>query len=88
MAGVFLAFGGLANTVIIKEIGLGLAIAVAMDATIVRGIVVPALMRLMGSVNWWAPAPLARAYDRLGLAERPALPAEPALDSRATASAR
>jgi RND superfamily putative drug exporter len=71
MVGVFLAFGGLANTVIIKEIGLGLAIAVAMDATIVRGVVVPALMRLLGQVNWWAPAPLARAYSRLGLAERP-----------------
>jgi RND superfamily putative drug exporter len=71
MVGVFLAFGGLANTVIIKEIGLGLAIAVAMDATIVRGVVVPALMRLLGQVNWWAPAPLSRAYNRLGLAERP-----------------
>jgi RND superfamily putative drug exporter len=77
MAGVFLAFGGLANTVIIKEIGLGLAIAVAMDATIVRGVVVPALMRLLGRINWWAPAPLARLYDRLGLAEHSALPTEP-----------
>lgn len=69
MVGVFLAFGGLANTVIIKEIGLGLAIAVAMDATIVRGLVVPALMVLLGELNWWAPAPLTRLYDRLGLAE-------------------
>jgi RND superfamily putative drug exporter len=69
MAGVFLAFGGLANTVVIKEIGLGLAIAVAIDATIVRGIVVPALMHLLGGINWWAPAPLTRVYKRLHLAE-------------------
>ncbi|HLJ68500.1 MAG TPA: MMPL family transporter [Chloroflexota bacterium] len=78
MVGVFLAFGGLANTVIIKEIGLGLAIAVAMDATIVRGVVVPALMRLLGQINWWAPGPLARAYSRLGLAEQTEAAAEPA----------
>ncbi|MBV9280062.1 MAG: MMPL family transporter [Chloroflexi bacterium] len=77
MVGVFLAFGGLANTVVIKEIGLGLAIAVAMDATVVRGVVVPTLMRLLGRINWWAPAPLAEAYARLGLPERGALPAEP-----------
>jgi len=70
MAGVFLAFGGLANTVIIKEIGLGLAIAVALDATVVRGLVVPALMRLMGRLNWWAPPGLARLHARLGLSER------------------
>ncbi|HEX8917145.1 MAG TPA: MMPL family transporter [Chloroflexota bacterium] len=80
MVGVFLAFGGLANTVIIKEIGLGLAIAVAMDATIVRGVVVPALMRLLGSVNWWAPESLKRIYERLGLEERSAAPPEEALE--------
>ncbi len=81
MAGVFLAFGGLANTVIIKEIGLGLAIAVALDATIVRGVVVPALMRLLGQLNWWAPRPLASIYHRLGLAENSSLPAEPEPES-------
>jgi RND superfamily putative drug exporter len=74
MVGVFLAFGGLANTVIIKEIGLGLAIAVAMDATTVRAVAAPALMRLLGRTNWWAPRPLSHAYSRLGLAEHPALP--------------
>jgi putative drug exporter of the RND superfamily len=68
MAGVFFAFGGLANTVIIKEIGLGLAIAVTIDATIVRGVVVPSLMRLLGQFNWWAPRPLTTMYNRLGLA--------------------
>ena len=49
--------------------GLGLALAVAIDATIVRALVVPATMRLLGRLNWWAPRPLARLYRRLGLAE-------------------
>jgi putative drug exporter of the RND superfamily len=63
MVGVFLAFG-LADELLIKAIGLGLAIAVALDATVVRGLVVPALMRLMGDLNWWAPGPLARLHRR------------------------
>jgi RND superfamily putative drug exporter len=54
----------------IKEIGIGTALAVAIDATIVRALLVPSLMRLLGRWNWWAPAPLARLHARLGLAER------------------
>jgi RND superfamily putative drug exporter len=46
------------QVVLVKAVGLGLALAVAMDATIVRIVVVPALMRLLGDLNWWAPAPL------------------------------
>ncbi|CAN5142027.1 MMPL family transporter [soil metagenome] len=68
MVGVFAAFA-LADVVIIKAIGLGMAIAVAIDATLVRALVVPATMRLLGDVNWWAPRPLARLYERLGLGE-------------------
>ena len=68
MVGVFLAFA-LAEVVIIKAIGLGMAIAVAIDATLVRALVVPATMRLLGDLNWWAPRPLARLYQRLGLGE-------------------
>ena len=68
MVGVFLAFA-LAQVVIIKAIGLGMAIAVALDATLVRALVVPATMRLLGDLNWWAPRPLARLYRRLGLGE-------------------
>ena len=68
MVGVFLAFA-LAQVVIIKAIGLGMAIAVAIDATLVRALVVPATMRLLGDLNWWAPQPLARLYRRLGLGE-------------------
>jgi len=68
MVGVFLAFA-LAQVVIIKAVGLGMAIAVALDATLVRALVVPATMRLLGDLNWWAPRPLARLYRRLGLGE-------------------
>ena len=65
---VFMAFG-LAEVVIIKAIGIGLAIAVAIDATIVRSLVVPAVMRLLGDLNWWAPKPLRRFYDWIGLGD-------------------
>ena len=54
MACVFLAFA-LASVVTIKSLGLGMAVAVVADATLVRALVVPALMRLLGSVNWYAP---------------------------------
>ncbi|TMC54222.1 MAG: MMPL family transporter [Chloroflexi bacterium] len=68
MFAVFMAFG-LAEVVIIKAIGIGLAIAVAIDATIVRSLVVPAVMRLLGDVNWWAPRPLRRLYDWIGIGD-------------------
>ena len=60
MVGVFIAFA-LADVVIIKSVGLGLAIAVALDATLVRALVVPATMRLLGRANWWAPWRFRRA---------------------------
>lgn len=53
----------------IKQIGVGLGLAILVDATIVRGLLVPASMRLMGRYNWWAPAPLTALYNRLGLSE-------------------
>ncbi len=59
MAGVFFAFA-LADSVIIKAVGVGIGIAVILDATVVRALLVPATMRLMGSWNWWVPAPIAR----------------------------
>jgi RND superfamily putative drug exporter len=55
--------------VFIKQLGLGTAIAVLIDATIIRALLVPALMQLLGKWNWWAPAPLARLYSRIGLRE-------------------
>jgi uncharacterized membrane protein YdfJ with MMPL/SSD domain len=59
MASVFFAFA-LADSVIIKAVGVGIGIAVILDATVVRGLLVPATMRLMGRWNWWVPAPIAR----------------------------
>jgi RND superfamily putative drug exporter len=68
MVAVFAAFG-LADVVLIKSIGLGLALAVAIDATLVRALIVPATMRLLGSANWWSPALLSRLYRRVHLGE-------------------
>jgi len=68
MVAVFLAFG-LADVVLIKSIGLGLALAVAIDATLVRALIVPAVMRLLGRANWWAPRGLQRLHRRISLGE-------------------
>jgi RND superfamily putative drug exporter len=76
MVGVFLAFG-LAEVVLIKSIGIGLAIAVALDATIVRVLIVPAVMRILGRYNWWAPRPARWLHRRAGLAEFGQRPAKP-----------
>jgi RND superfamily putative drug exporter len=65
MVTVFAAFA-LAETVTIKSIGVGMALAVALDATIIRVLLVPATMRLLGDWNWWAPGPLGRLAERLG----------------------
>ena len=62
---VFGAFA-LADTITIKSIGVGMAIAVAIDATIIRVLLVPATMRLLGKWNWWAPGPLGRLADKVG----------------------
>jgi RND superfamily putative drug exporter len=55
--------------VFMKQIGIGLGLAILVDATLVRMFLVPATMRILGRYNWWAPAPLKRLYDRLGLSE-------------------
>ena len=68
---VFLGFAA-GSSLGIKEMGLALAIAVAVDATLVRCLLVPATMTLLGNANWWAPAPLRRIYDRFGMREAPA----------------
>lgn len=52
-----------------KQLGLGAALAVAVDASIVRALLVPSLMALMGKWNWWAPKPLRRLHERIGLQE-------------------
>ncbi|KAB2811041.1 MMPL family transporter [Pimelobacter simplex] len=65
---VFLALAA-SNLTALKVIGVGLTLAVVLDATIVRGLLVPAIMRLAGEANWWAPAPLRRLHKRLGLTD-------------------
>lgn len=66
---VVLVFSGFVagQLLVIKQTGVALAVAVAVDATIVRCLLVPATMTLLGEWNWWAPAPLRRLYERIGL---------------------
>ena len=68
MVAVFAAFG-LSSITFIKALGIIQALAVLIDATLVRGLLVPAFMRVMGRVNWWAPRWIQRGVSRLGLYE-------------------
>ena len=68
LAITFFAFAS-SKVSFIQMFGLGSGLAIVLDATLVRGVLVPALMRIMGPVNWWAPAPLARLHRRIGLRE-------------------
>jgi RND superfamily putative drug exporter len=76
MVAVFAVFAG-TGVPSVKEIGLGLAVAIALDATLVRLVLVPATMEIMGKWNWWLPRPLARvlpktAFEASGAADRAA----------------
>ena len=75
------AMGALATSriVFIKELGFGTALGVLLDATVVRILLVPSLMRMLGRWNWWAPPPLRHLYQRFGLSESaaPNLVADP-----------
>ena len=66
-----IAIGAFATSqiVFIKENGVGTALAVLIDASIIRALLVPSLMELLGKWNWWAPRPLRRLHDRLGVNE-------------------
>jgi RND superfamily putative drug exporter len=46
-----------------------MALAIAIDATIIRALLVPAAMRMMGKWNWWAPAPLAKLWEKIGMSD-------------------
>ncbi|CAN5678993.1 MMPL family transporter [soil metagenome] len=70
LAVTFAAFGT-SGMSFMKMMGIGLALAIVMDATIVRGLLVPAFMRLAGEANWWAPAPIKRLQERWGFHESP-----------------
>jgi uncharacterized membrane protein YdfJ with MMPL/SSD domain len=68
-----IVIGGFATSgiVFIKMIGVGMLVAVLLDATVVRALLVPATMRLLGRANWWAPASLQRWWERHGHREEP-----------------
>ncbi|GAC1591869.1 MAG: MMPL family transporter [Acidimicrobiales bacterium] len=68
LAVVFISFAT-SHITFIKLFGLGLTLAVLMDATLIRGALVPAFMRLAGDANWWAPPALRRLHDRFGITE-------------------
>jgi RND superfamily putative drug exporter len=61
----------------IKMFGIGLAVAVLLDAFVVRALLVPALMQLAGLANWWAPRPLRWVYDRFGVERDDPVPRQP-----------
>ncbi|NEE40310.1 MMPL family transporter, partial [Streptomyces sp. SID7982] len=62
----------------VKILGLGTALAIAMDAAVIRGLLVPAFMRLAGNANWWAPGPLRRFHQKYGFHhERPSPATDP-----------
>jgi RND superfamily putative drug exporter len=71
------AIGAFATSkiVFIKELGLGAALAVLIDASVIRALLVPSLMELLGPLNWWAPRPLRRLHNRIGLSEGAPQPA-------------
>jgi uncharacterized membrane protein YdfJ with MMPL/SSD domain len=77
MVVVFLSFV-LGADVSVKQVGLGLAVAVLIDATVVRMVLVPAVMELLGPANWWLPRPLARILPKTSAHE-----GEPPVDTRA-----
>ena len=68
LAVVFVSFVS-SGVTSIKQLGLGVAFAIILDATVVRALLVPALMRVAGQWNWWAPAPLAALHRRFGVVE-------------------
>jgi RND superfamily putative drug exporter len=73
-----------------QQLGIGMALAVAVDATLIRGVLVPAALRLTGRASWWSPSPLRALHDRFGLREHPVTPAadppprSPSADARPT----
>ncbi|WP_183099815.1 MMPL family transporter [Nocardioides pelophilus] len=69
LLGVVIGAFSLSGVVFMKMMGIGMLIALLVDATIVRALLVPATMKLLGRWNWWAPAPMARWWERYGFRE-------------------
>ena len=83
---IVVVFAGFATgeVLAVKQLGVGLAIAVIVDATLVRTLLVPATMKLLGERNWWAPPIMRRFYDRFGLREAESAPVTVDLSGVAT----
>ncbi len=73
MAVTFFAFGT-SKVSFIQMFGIGTGLAILVDATLIRGVLVPAFMRLAGDANWWAPPRLRRLHRRIGIGETAAAP--------------
>jgi len=78
----------LSGVVFMKMIGIGMLVALLIDATVVRALLVPATMKLLGSGNWWAPAPMKRWYARYGFREARATPTASETRGRVPSTAR
>ena len=74
-----ISFAGLiaSHVSFMRMFGLGLALAVLVDATLVRMMLLPAFMHVLGQWNWWAPRPLARLHARIGISESEARASTP-----------
>ena len=69
LIGIVLGAFAMGEVVFMKAMGLGLLLSVLVDATLVRMLLVPASLRLLGRLNWWAPKPMAALYQRFSLSE-------------------
>jgi RND superfamily putative drug exporter len=78
----FFAFGT-GGVSFLQMFGIGAGLAIMIDATLIRGVLVPAGMRLLGRAAWWAPKPLRRLHDRIGLSEAPPEPPAPKAEAQA-----
>ena len=74
---VVVAFFSASSITFLKLLGVGMIVALIVDASVVRILLVPATMRLLGRANWWAPAPLRRLYSRYGISESEQKPSTP-----------
>ncbi|WP_188111257.1 MMPL family transporter [Nocardioides antri] len=85
LLGVVIGAFSLSGVVFMKMIGIGMLIALLVDATIVRALLVPATMKLLGRWNWWAPGPMARWWERNGFREEGGRRGPSGKDERVTA---
>ncbi|HEX5088293.1 MAG TPA: MMPL family transporter [Nocardioides sp.] len=69
LLGVVIGAFALSGIVFMKMLGIGMLVALLVDATVVRALLVPATMKLLGRLNWWAPGPLARWWEKYGFRE-------------------